>query len=267
MSQGSYDPRQTTAGGLSGELARLEQQAQLSFDDEFRVLRDAGVSTADRLLEIGAGSGAITRRLRAALPQLAIFALDIDDALLAHAAGCGAALVAGDALHLPVGDAMVDVVLLRYVIQHIADPAAVLAEAARVLRPGGRIVIIEVDSACWGLADPTYPELSGVHAKAAAAQHAAGGDRTIGRRLTRLLRTAGYAEVVLKLFATSSDGKAMEEFEAHLGPHRLAPLVASGVVSIGELALASDRWERFRSNEDAWVMLVGFAGLGRKPAG
>lgn len=259
---GSYDPVRTTAGGLAGEIDRLEAQAELSFAEELRILRESGVGGTGLLLELGAGPGAVTRRLRAAMPDATITALDIDETLLRHASVAGVTLVVGDAAHLPLRDSCVDAVLLRYVLQHIVDPWPVLAEAGRVLRPGGRVVLIEVDVACWGLADPVYPELAGVHAKVAAAQRAAGGDRAIGRRLTRLLRASGFGHVALRLFGTTSDDRPMEAFAPHLGPQRLEPLLADGQLSFAEVALAADRWMRFRRNPDAWVMLVGFAAVG-----
>ncbi|MFJ5547864.1 class I SAM-dependent methyltransferase [Streptomyces sp. NPDC093225] len=263
---GSYDPAATTAGGLAGELARLEAQAALSFDAELRILRELGVTEGSGpLVEIGAGSGAVTRRLRAAFPALPLTAVDIDGDLLAHAAGSGAELVVADGAALPLPDDSAGVVLLRYVLQHLADPQAVLAEALRILRPGGLLVATEVDASCWGLAEPSYPELAGIHGKLTQAQASAGGDRTLGRRLTRILRTAGCADVVLRPFASTNDDHPVEAFAPHLGPGRLQPLVASGVVTLPEFALAADRWNRFRADPDAYVMLLGFTAAGRAP--
>ncbi|MDX6431939.1 MAG: hypothetical protein QOE54_4305 [Streptosporangiaceae bacterium] len=263
---GSYVPSRTTGGGLPAELARLEAQAELSFAEELRILREAGVGTSGSgpLLEIGAGSGAVTRRLRDALPGLPLIAADIDPDLLAYAADSGATLLVADGARLPLPDASVGSVLLRYVLQHVADPSAVLAETRRVLRPGGSIAVTEVDGSCWGLADPAYPELAAIHGKMAAAQQAAGGDRTIGRRLTRLLRGVGYTSVALRPFATTNDDHPTERFAPHLGPQRLEPLVAAGVIALPELALAADRWNRFRTDPDAWVMLLGLTAVATK---
>ncbi|MEV7418776.1 class I SAM-dependent methyltransferase [Streptomyces sp. NPDC089919] len=263
---GSYDPGATTAGGLAGELARLEAQAALSFPEELRILRELGLDPAQGpLIEVGAGSGAVTRRLRAALPGLAVTAVDVDGGLLAHAAGCGAALLVADGAALPLADGSAGCVLLRYVLQHVADPAPLLAEARRVLRPGGRIVVTEVDASCWGLADPLYPELAGIHAVLSRSQQQAGGDRAIGRRLTRLLRGAGYEQVALRPFATTNDDHPTEAFAPHLGPGRLQPLVAAGALTLSEFALAADRWNRFRGDPDAYVMLLGFSATGTAP--
>ncbi|ARF79268.1 class I SAM-dependent methyltransferase [Kitasatospora aureofaciens] len=265
---GSYDPARTTGGGLGAELDRLEAQAALSFPEELRILRELGLPTGGTVLELGAGPGAVTRRLRAALPaDTALIAADIDGELLAHAAGPGVTLLVADGAELPLPDASVDFVLLRYVLQHVPDPVAVLAEVRRVLRPGGRVAVTEVDSALWGAAEPSYPELAGVHAKMAAAQRADGGDRSIGRRLPRLLRAAGFGQPVLRPFATTNDDHPTDAFAPQLGPQRLEPLVARGVLSLAELALAADRWNRFRSDPDAWVMLLGLTVAATAPAG
>ncbi|MEW1911114.1 methyltransferase domain-containing protein [Kitasatospora sp. NPDC085895] len=266
---GSYDPARTTGGGLAAELDRLEAQAALSFAEELHLLRELGIAVpGGTVLELGAGPGAVTRRLRAALPaDTALVAADIDGELLARAAGPGVTLLVADGADLPLEDGSVDFVLLRYVLQHVPDPAAVLAEVRRVLRPGGRVACTEVDSACWGAADPSYPELAGVHAKMAAAQRTAGGDRAIGRRLPRLLRAAGFEDVVLRPFATTNDDHPTDAFAPQLGPQRLEPLVARGVLSLAELALAADRWNRFRSDPDAWVMLLGLTAAATAPAG
>lgn len=47
----------------------------------------------------------------------------------------------GDASRLPVADACVDTVLLIEVVEHLREPGAALAEAARVLKPGGRLLM------------------------------------------------------------------------------------------------------------------------------
>ncbi|GHF31122.1 hypothetical protein GCM10018790_05960 [Kitasatospora xanthocidica] len=268
---GSYDPARTTGGGLAAELDRLEAQAALSFPEELRILRELGIGsdgTDATVLELGAGPGAVTRRLRAALPAgTTLIAADIDAELLAHAAGPGVTLLVADGADLPLPDASVDFVLLRYVLQHVPDPVSVLAEVRRVLKPGGRVACTEVDSALWGAAEPSYPELAGVHAKMAAAQRADGGDRSIGRRLPRLLRSAGFDQVALRPFATTNDDHPTDAFAPQLGPQRLEPLVARGVLSLAELALAADRWNRFRSDPDAWVMLLGLTAAATAPAG
>lgn len=55
------------------------------------------------------------------------------------------AFVVGDALHLPLGDLEADGIRMERLVQHIADPMALFTEVYRVLKGGGRAVIVESD--------------------------------------------------------------------------------------------------------------------------
>lgn len=262
----SYDAARTTAGGLPGELARLEAQAALCFAEELRVLRGLGLGSAGPLLEVGCGSGALTRRLTSALPDLPVIALDADLGLLAHAAGCRAApLVGGDARALPVCAGGAGSVLIRYVLQHLSNPLQCLTEALRVLRPGGSVFVIEVDAELWGVAQPADPRLAPAHARVAAAQRTAGGDPLIGRRLSGLLRAAGFRDVVVRPFAVTSDEHALQDFAPLLGPGRLVPLIENGSLALADLALLTVGWARFLADPAAWIMLLGLVVSARAP--
>ncbi|TDW78037.1 methyltransferase domain-containing protein [Kribbella pratensis] len=75
-----------------------------------------------------------------------------------RAAGADVEYVDGHAEALPFEDESVDVLRSERVLQHVDDPAAVVEEMARVLRPGGRIVLIDTD---WGTAiiHPADPDV------------------------------------------------------------------------------------------------------------
>jgi ubiquinone/menaquinone biosynthesis C-methylase UbiE len=95
---------------------------------------------ARRIVDVGAGTGTLMPALRAAGPAAMLLALDLSPPMLALAArreGC--APVLADAMRLPLAGGSVDVVLLAYMLFHLPDPAQGLAEAARVLEPGGRL--------------------------------------------------------------------------------------------------------------------------------
>ena len=269
MSTGSYRPGE--GAGLDGELARLEAQAELSWPEEFRVLTELGVGDGDAVLDAGCGSGAFTVRLRAALPAGPLTALDADERLLGHARHRLAALtgvadtriVAGDLADPPVADASQDVVISRFVFQHLSDPLGVATRLRRLLRPGGLLAVIEVDAGLWGAA---LPDLRSGYAEAyramAAGQAGDGGDRFIARRLPGLLEAAGYRDVLVRPYAYGGSPSEAAALAAQLSPERFRPLVERGALSVGAYARAHVAWERF-TKDGGRVLLLGFVVCGR----
>ncbi len=93
-----------------------------------------------RVLDVGAGTGALTDALRAAAPRGVIVSVDPASQMLQYAREHRHAIAAlADAAALPFATSSVDAVLLAYVLFHLLDPGAGLREAARVLRAGGRV--------------------------------------------------------------------------------------------------------------------------------
>lgn len=102
------------------------------------------------LLDLGCGSGGTLLAASRAVPGLRLIGCDVSPEALALAdqllAGHDAQFRPNDLdLPLPVADASVDRIVSHNVLECIADPAALLAEAARVVRPGGRAVWSHVD--------------------------------------------------------------------------------------------------------------------------
>lgn len=98
-----------------------------------------------RVLEVGAGPGFLAAFAREHRPDLRWVASDLHPAPWND--------LAADAGRLPLATASVDAVAGLDVLHHLARPAAFLAEAARVLRPGGRVALVEpwVTPFSWGI--------------------------------------------------------------------------------------------------------------------
>jgi phosphatidylethanolamine/phosphatidyl-N-methylethanolamine N-methyltransferase len=131
--------------------ARWAPIYDLMFGPVFERGRHAAIAAAEaiggRILEVGVGTGI-------SLPHYArtsrLFGVDISEPMLQKARGrvseLGLDHVEGlavmDAAHLDFPDASFDVVVAQYVITAVPDPEATLDEFARVLRPGGEIILL-----------------------------------------------------------------------------------------------------------------------------
>jgi ubiquinone/menaquinone biosynthesis C-methylase UbiE len=114
----------------------------------------ADVRRGDTCIDIGSGTGTMTRRLaRLAGPDARVLGIE-PNAMLRRVAGERAAshgatveFCQGLATELPLPDESVDVVWCERVLQHVPDAQAAVAEIARVLRPGGRALLLDSDHA------------------------------------------------------------------------------------------------------------------------
>ena len=115
-----------------------------------------GLQPGGQVLDVATGTGklALAAAERVA-PGGAVIGLDASSKMLARARRAadrrdrGASLAAlewvmGDALHLPFGDGAFDAVTIGFGLRNLTDYEAGLREMARVLRPGGRLAVLEI---------------------------------------------------------------------------------------------------------------------------
>lgn len=119
----------------------------LRFDQVWRrsMIRRAGVRRGERLVDLGCGTGDVCGLAAAAGAR--VVGIDFSRKMLAaaRARGLAAELVRADAIRLPLRAACADVVTCAFALRNVVSIPLVLAEAARVLSPGGRLALLEVD--------------------------------------------------------------------------------------------------------------------------
>jgi demethylmenaquinone methyltransferase/2-methoxy-6-polyprenyl-1,4-benzoquinol methylase len=106
------------------------------------------------VLDLACGTGDLARELSD--QHFRAVGADLSFGMLVAAPRPGAPLVEADATALPLEDGAFDGVLSGFAVRNFADLAAVLAECARVLRPGGRLGLLDVDT-------PSQPLLRAGH--------------------------------------------------------------------------------------------------------
>jgi demethylmenaquinone methyltransferase/2-methoxy-6-polyprenyl-1,4-benzoquinol methylase len=106
-----------------------------------RAVRDLALPTASVVLDLAAGTGDLCIDLRES--GLIPISVDLSHGMLA-ADRSGAPRVQADILRLPVPDASVDGVTCGFALRNLTDLGAFFDELARVVRPGGRIALLDV---------------------------------------------------------------------------------------------------------------------------
>jgi SAM-dependent methyltransferase len=229
------------AGGEEGH-ARLGVLSRVLFPTTRSLLDRFEPLQGGWLIDAGCGGGHVTFELAArAGPTGRAIGLDADGVKL----DLNRAAAADQGIHnvefretdvlgqWPVGDA--SLVYTRFVLMHLTEPERMLARAREALRPGGVLVVEDID---YGgeFCDPPCPAFDRYSELFVQAAQRRGADPFIGRKLVRLVRNAGFASVdslLVQPYGSSGDVKHVQflTFLAIRGA-----LLESGMADAAEIA-------------------------------
>ena len=268
---GSYDVR-ASHRDANAEIQRLAVQARVGWEKEARTLSWFGLKDGMSLLEPGSGPGFITEPLLALLPNSPITCLEIDPMLLEQAeqylqdkANNRVHFVEGSVMDTRLTDNSFDFAYARLLFQHLPDPVSAAKEISRVLKPGGKLVIYDIDDEIFGLIQPPIPEFPSVLEKYGQAQAAQGGNRHVGRNLWRILKVAGFDNLDLEVVASHSDNIGIEPFLPQIDPDRLRPLVRMGLMSDPELERIRVSVTKYLASPEPYLLMLSLMICGEKP--
>jgi ubiquinone/menaquinone biosynthesis C-methylase UbiE len=183
-------------------LARYEQMFVWR-PEQARLLEPAGIATGQRVLDLGCGPGFLSLALAEMVGRTgAVHGVDINARFVADAR---ARALQRDFSHvqfhhldgatLPLGDATVDRVIAKNVLEYVPDVDETLNEAVRVLAPGGKLHAIDSD---WGfvIVEPWGKETVDRFFAAAAPAFR---EPHIGRKLPAAFHAAGLRDIDVRI--------------------------------------------------------------------
>ncbi|HSR47731.1 MAG TPA: methyltransferase domain-containing protein [Anaerolineales bacterium] len=190
---------------------RCVEQASWTAEIRGRLLPFSILPPGSRLLEIGAGTGAVVGPMAEAHASMAFHALDLDpDVTRAGALRYpGLRWQIGDAHALPLRSGAYDAVFFHYVLLWLEDPPSALREAARVTRPGGLVLAFAEPDHASRIDYPDSLAPWGERQTRALAEH--GADIAIGRRLRSLFAGAGLEPVASGIVGAEWTGVSASE--------------------------------------------------------
>jgi len=227
----------TKARELAG---RLELRAKVQDEVEARAayLDLLGVRAGERVLDVGCGSGVVTRDMARRIgpagravgidpsPQFLVVARE-----LAEGAGLRGRVefLEGSALSLPFPDGAFDVVVAVTVLSHTPGGESAIPEMARVVRPGGRVGVFDLDT---DMTSVTHRDRALTRRIVAAASDATAVDGWLARRLPLLFGHAGLQDVRVRgFFPLETDPRG---FYAGLAERAADTALAVGAITEAE---------------------------------
>jgi ubiquinone/menaquinone biosynthesis C-methylase UbiE len=256
------------------EIERLRGQLMWAWEKEGRNLGWFGLRDGMEILEVGSGPGFVTEKLLEMCPASHVTCVEIDPDLIGPAEeylrgkGLGGryTIIEGDvAKKIECADNRFDFAYARLVFQHLRDPRGAVREIRRVLKSGGKLVILDIDVGLGEIYEPRNAEAEAIEERMHEGRATRGGNPRIGRELWRMLGESGFVNMDLEAVAVHSDktGTAAlfpEEWDA--GEFR--PMLAAGIITEEDVETMHRAHLAMQGSKDKYALFVSLMVGGEK---
>ena len=134
----------------AGDYERMERVMALGSGSWYRrrALQRAGLQAGMSLVDVGVGTGLVAREAAGIVgDNTLVLGVDPSPGMIANAkVPAGVRLAAGTAESIPAVDGSADFISMGYALRHVSDFPTAFRELHRVLKPGGRLCVLEITS-------------------------------------------------------------------------------------------------------------------------
>jgi SAM-dependent methyltransferase len=263
-----------TLGSNPAERERLRRQSDDLAAHSVALLSHVDLPPGARALDLGCGpAGAIELLAQRVGATGSVTAVDIDPTHVTLARQLvqdrqldNVEVLRADARNTGLPSGSFDVVHARLLLVNIPSPEAVVAEMVRLVKPGGWVLTEEADSAAH-ICYPPHPAWDRLITILHAAYGSDGADVLIGRKLARMLRDGGLADIGVDACAdVYPAGHPRRTLIADLVRSMRAKVVQGGLVADAEWARLDHQVREHLSDPETVTMsCLYFLAWGRKP--
>jgi len=269
------EEREYVLGTHDDELRRLGFQHQVWAAPTAALFERARFAPGQHLLDLGCGPGYAT----ADLAQLvgvngAVLAVDVSQRFLASLEAMVAARELhnvrwqqNDAASLDLPDGQLDGAFARWVLCFTPNPASVIAEVARVLKPGARFALLDYANYEAFTMAPASDAIARVIHATGKSVRMSGGDFGVGQSVPALMHGAGFdVEYLEPIVRIARPGSALWNWPASFFRNYLPTLVTLGLITDDERHEFESVWKDRSDNPAAYLItptMVGVVGIKR----
>lgn len=215
---GSYKLESFT-DNIESEVNRLKYQVDLFYKREIELYKRIGLTDGMTIIECGAGPGFLINNIVSDMPHCKATALEVDpyftELLRKISESNGKKLFevkSASIYETELPDNSFDFAIARLVIEHLKEPERAVSEVKRILKPGGKIVLVSNDFAYNLLTYPPIPELDEMYRAYIKSRISEGGNPLIGRQLPVLLKNGGFESVNIEVICVHSELEGDKSF-------------------------------------------------------
>ena len=131
----------------ASDYDRIERVLALGSGPWYRrtALQRAGLAAGDKVVDVGIGTGLVAREALTLIGKTgSLVGVDPSPGMLGQVTLPGVELRIGRAEEMPCADGEADLLSMGYAFRHVADVPRAFSEFHRVLRPGGKLVVLEI---------------------------------------------------------------------------------------------------------------------------